>query len=88
MHYGALGALVPAAAGTAGVLVAGALGTAAVGAGVLGAAVLGTGVLGAGVLVAGTFVAGATGRLASTGVLAGALEVGTLTDVEGRFKTW
>ena len=68
MHYGALGAFVPAAAGTAGVLVAGALG--------------------AGVLVAGTFVAGATGRLASTGVLAGALEVGTLTDVEGRFKTW
>jgi hypothetical protein len=68
MHYGALGAFVPAAAGTAGVLVAGALGT--------------------GVLVAGTFVAGATGRLASTGVLAGALEVGTLTDVEGRFKTW
>ena len=83
MHYGAFGAFVPAAAGTAGVLVAGALGTAAVGAGVLGAAVLG-----AGVLVAGTFVAGATGRLASTGVLAGALEVGTLTDVEGRFKTW
>jgi hypothetical protein len=83
MHYGALGALVPAAAGAAGVLVAGALGS-----GVLGAAVLGTGVLGAGVLVAGTFVAGATGRLASTGVLAGALEVGTLTDVEGRFKTW
>jgi hypothetical protein len=78
MHYGALGALVPAAAGAAGVLVAGAL----------GAAVLGAGVLGAGVLVAGTFVAGATGRLASTGVLAGALEVGTLTDVEGRFKTW
>jgi hypothetical protein len=68
MHYGALGAFVPAAAGTAGVLVAGALG--------------------AGVLVAGTFVAGATGMLASTGVLAGALEVGTLTDVEGRFKTW
>ena len=83
MHYGALGALVPAAAGAAGVLVAGALGS-----GVLGAAVLGTGVLGAGVLVAGTFVAGATGMLASTGVLAGALEVGTLTDVEGRFKTW
>ncbi len=83
MHYGALGAFVPVAAGTAGVLVAGALG-----AGVLGAAVLGTGVLGAGVLVAGTFVAGATGRLASTGVLACALEVGTLTDVEGRFKTW
>ena len=83
MHYGALGALVPAAAGAAGVLVAGALGS-----GVLGAAVLGTGVLGADVLVAGTFVAGATGRLASTGVLAGALEVGTLTDVEGRFKTW
>ena len=83
MHYGALGAFVPAAAGAAGVLVAGALG-----AGVLGAAVLGTGVLGAGVLVAGTFVAGATGRLASTGVLAGALDVGTLTDVEGRFKTW
>ena len=78
MHYGALGALVPAAAGAAGVLVAGAL----------GAAVLGAGVLGAGVLVAGTFVAGATGMLASTGVLAGALEVGTLTDVEGRFKTW
>jgi len=73
MHYGALGAFVPAAAGAAGVLVAGALGT---------------GVLGAGVLVAGTFVAGATGMLASTGVLAGALEVGTLTDVEGRFKTW
>jgi len=83
MHYGALGAFVPAAAGATGVLVAGALG-----AGVLGAAVLGTGVLGAGVLVAGTFVAGATGMLASTGVLAGALEVGTLTDVEGRFKTW
>ena len=83
MHYGALGAFVPVAAGAAGVLVAGALG-----AGVLGAAVLGTGVLGAGVLVAGTFVAGATGRLASTGVLAGALDVGTLTDVEGRFKTW
>ena len=80
MHYGALGAFVPAAAG---VLVAGALGAAE-----LGAAVLGTGVLGAGVLVAGTFVAGATGRLASTGVLAGALDVGTLTDVEGRFKTW
>ena len=78
MHYGALGALVPAAAGAAGVLVAAAL----------GAAALGAGVLGAGVLVAGTFVAGATGRLASTGVLAGALEVGTLTDVEGRFKTW
>ena len=83
MHYGALGAFVPAAAGAAGVLVAGALGT-----GVLGAAVLGAGALGAGALVAGTFVAGATGRLASTGVLAGALEVGTLTDVEGRFKTW
>ena len=83
MHYGALGAFVPAAAGAAGVLVAGALGT-----GVLGAAVLGAGVLGAGVLVAGTFVAGATGKLASTGVLAGALDVGTLTDVEGRFKTW
>ena len=83
MHYGALGAFVPAAAGAAGVLVAGALG-----AGVLGAAVLGAGMLGAVVLVAGTFVAGATGRLASTGVLAGALEVGTLTDVEGRFKTW
>ncbi len=78
MHYGALGALVPVAVGAAGVLVAAAL----------GAAVLGAGVLGAGVLVAGTFVAGATGRLASTGVLAGALEVGTLTDVEGRFKTW
>ncbi len=78
MNYGALGAFVPAAAGSAGVLVAGALGAAAVGAGVLGA----------GVLVAGTFVAGATGMLASTGVLAGALEVGTLTDVEGRFKTW
>ena len=78
MHYGALGAFVPAAAGAAGVLVAGEL----------VAAVLGAGVLGAGVLVAGTFVAGATGRLASTGVLAGALEVGTLTDVEGRFKTW
>lgn len=73
MHYGALGALVPASVGAAGVLVAGALGA---------------GVLGAGVLVAGTFVAGATGMLASTGVLAGALEVGTLTDVEGRFKTW
>lgn len=83
MHYGALGALVPAVAGAAGGLVAGALG-----AGVLGAAVLGAGVLGAGVLVAGTLVAGATGMLASTGVLAGALEVGTLTDVEGRFKTW
>ena len=83
MHYGALGAFVPVAAGAAGVLVAGALG-----AGVLGVAVLGAGVLGAGVLVAGTFVAGATGRLASTGVLAGALDVGTLTDVEGRFKTW
>ncbi len=78
MHYGALGALVPAAAGAPGVLVAAAL----------GAAVFGAGVLGAGVLVAGTFVAGATGMLASTGVLAGALEVGTLTDVEGRFKTW
>ncbi len=78
MHYGALGAFVPAAAGAAGVLVAAALGT-----GVLGAAVLG-----AGVLVAGTFVTGVTGMLASTGVLAGALEVGTLTDVEGRFKTW
>ena len=78
MHYGALGAFVPAAAGAAGVLVAGAL----------GAAELGAAVLGAGVLVAGTFVAGATGMLASTGVLAGALEVGTLTDVEGRFKTW
>ena len=85
MHYGALGAFVPAAAG---VLVAGALGAGVLGAAVLGAAVLGTGVLGAGVLVAGTFVAGATGRLASTGVLAGALDVGTLTDVEGRFKTW
>ena len=83
MHYGALGAFVPVAAGAAGVLVAGALG-----AGVLGAAVLGVAVLGAGVLVVGTFVAGATGMLASTGVLAGALDVGTLTDVEGRFKTW
>lgn len=83
MHYGALGTFVPAVAGAAGGLVAGALG-----AGVLGAAALGASVLGAGVLVAGTFVAGATGMLASTVVLAGALEVGTLTDVEGRFKTW